>query len=355
MRPADTLRVVQWTTGNIAREAVPTVLERTDMELVGAFAFSPSKVGVDIAELVGIDEPIGVTATDDIEALLALRPDCVVYSPLHFNVEEVERILRAGVNVVTSAEFLTGRTLPAGERARVAAAAEAGAATIFGGGMNPGFSAVLTAVGAGISRDVRHVRVSESVDVSLFAGDKNFDLFGWGRPAGDPDHPTDLAHAIRFYEDGLEVLADLLGLSDYEIVFTPTFAHATEDLELPGRPIPKGTVAGIDIALEAVVDDVPRIEMHQRYVMGSAIEPAWTVEHGYRVDVLGNPRVSLRLDILPDLDDLRLLTVEEMYSLGMRIAAVPLVDAIPAVCAASPGIRTYADLPLPSAHLGGRA
>ena len=355
MTDRNPVRVVQWTTGNIAREAVPTVLGRDDMQLVGVFAFSPAKVGVDVADLVGLDAPTGVAATDDIDELLALDPDCVVYSPLHFNINHVERILAAGVNIVTTTAFMTGRTLPAGERNRVIAAAEAGGASIFGGGMNPGFSAVLTAVGAGISREVRHVRVSESVDVSLFAGDENFDLFGWARPAGDREHSADLEYATRFYKDGLEVLGDLLGLSDYEMVFTANFAHATEDLDLPGRPIPAGTVAGIDIVLEAVVDGVPRIEMHQRYVMGSAIEPAWTVEHGYRVDVLGNPRVGLRLEILPDLDDYSLLTVEEMYAIGMRISAVPLIDAIPAVCAAAPGIRTYADIALPSAYLGGRS
>ena len=217
--------------------------------------------------------------------------------------------------------------------------------------MNPGFSALLAAIGAGMSRDIRHVRITESVDVSLFAGDENFGQFGWGRPAADPDHPGDVQKATAFYADGLEVLTRLLGIDEYEPRFTARFAHATEDLDLPGRSMPEGTVAGIDLTLEAVVDGVPRVEMHQRYVMSSKIDPPWTVDHGYRVEVDANPRVTLRLEIMPDLDDLSLLTVDEMHALGMRISATPLVDAIPAVCAAAPGIRTYADLPLPSGRV----
>ena len=206
------LRVVQWTTGNVAHETVRAILERSDLELVGVFAHSASKAGKDAAELVGLDAPTGVRATGDVDALLALKPDCVVYTPLFFAVAEVTRLLRAGVNVVTSCEFLTGRSLAAGERDAVEAAARDGGATIFGSGMNPGYSAMLGAVGAAISRDVRHVKISESVDVTLFAADSNMDALGWGRPKDDPGHARDVEHAVRVFHDGLDVLGELLGV-----------------------------------------------------------------------------------------------------------------------------------------------
>jgi len=103
------LRVVQWTTGNVAHETVRAILERADLELVGVYAHSASKAGKDVADLVGLAAPTGVRATSDVAALLALQPDCVVYTPLFFDVGEVTKLLRAGVNVVTSCEFLTGR------------------------------------------------------------------------------------------------------------------------------------------------------------------------------------------------------------------------------------------------------
>jgi len=93
-------------------------------------------------------------------------------------------------------------------------------------------------------------------------------------------------------------------------------------------------------------------ELHSRFVATSALDTGWTVDHAYTIDVEGDPRFTIRVEIWPDLDDLSELTVEEMHAIGMRISAVPAVNAIPVVCAAGPGIRTYADLPVPGAHLG---
>src|SRR5947208_369024 len=95
------LRVVQWTTGNVGRQAVGAIVVHPELELVGVFAHDPAKAGRDAAELCGLDEPTGVVATGDVEELLALRPDCVVYTALHLDADEVARILRAGINVVT--------------------------------------------------------------------------------------------------------------------------------------------------------------------------------------------------------------------------------------------------------------
>ena len=345
-------RVVQWTTGNIARQAVRGVLARPDLELVGVYAYSAAKVGRDVAELCGLEAPVGVLATDDIDALLALEPDCVVYTPLHADVDELVRLLGAGVNVVTTAELLTGRSLDADQRARIESACVEGGATFFGTGMNPGWTELLAGVAAGIGVGVRHVRVSESVDVSLFAGDPNFDHFGWGRPAGDPDHAADVEVAARTFGEGADVMARILHVDEPELVCSVGFAHATTDLDLPGRPIAAGTVAGIDLRWEVLAGGVPVAELHSRFVMTDQLDTGWTVEHGYKVEVDGDPRVVLRLEIWPDLDDLGDLTVDEMHAIGMRISATPAVNAIPAVCMAPPGIRTYADLPLPSAHVG---
>lgn len=102
-------RVVQWTTGNVAHQTVRAVLGRDDLELVGVYAHSAAKVGRDVAELVGLDEPVGVTATDDLDALLALDPDCVLYTPLHPDPHELCRLLEAGALVLDQA---VGEALP---------------------------------------------------------------------------------------------------------------------------------------------------------------------------------------------------------------------------------------------------
>jgi hypothetical protein len=285
-----------------------------------------------------------------VDELLAARPDCVVYTPLHFSVAEVEAILGAGVNVVTSCEFLTGRGLGDEARATVERAAVKGGATIFGSGMNPGFAQLLAGVAAGISTGVSHVAVTESVDVSQFAADGNMDELGWGRPPGDPGHAAAVEAATRVFADGVDVLAALVGADVDERRCTVEFAHATRDLDLPGRPIRQGHVAGLDVRWEGLVAGTPVVELHQRWVMGPDIEPAWTVEHGYLAEVAGDPNVRLKLDIWPA-GDVSALTTDDIHEIGMRITGLPVVNAIPAVCAAAPGIRTYADLPLVSAKL----
>jgi hypothetical protein len=105
-------------------------------------------------------------------------------------------------------------------------------------------------------------------------------------------------------------------------------------------------VAGIDIRWEGLVGDRAVVELHQRWVMSSRIEPAWPVEHGYIVEVQGDPMLRLKLDIWPDQEDLASMTTEDFHGIGMTITGLPVVNAIPAVCAATPGIRTYAELPV---------
>lgn len=342
------LRVVQWTTGNIARQTVRAVLARDDLELVGVFAYSADKGGVDVGELCHLGHAVGVAATDDIEELLALRPDCVIYTPLHPDIEHLTRLLSAGINVVTTSEILTGRTLPDSARAAIEDACAGGGATLLGTGMNPGWVQLLAGVAAGIGLGVRHVRVTESVDVSLFAGDANFDAFGWGRPANDPGHVADVENATRTFSEGAEVLARILGVDSPELRCTVGFAHTLADLDLPGRPVGAGTVAGIDIVWDVLTGGRPVAQLQSRFVLTAKLDTGWTVEHGYKVEVDGDPRVVVKLEIWPDLDDLAQLTAEAMHAIGMRISGVPAVNAIPAVCAAAPGIRTYADIPVPS-------
>src|SRR4029079_2662928 len=95
-----TYRVIQWATGGVGRAAMEGVLSHPELELVGCWVHSASKDGVEVGTLLGRD-PIGVTATSDVDALLAVDADCVLYSPLMADPAVVTRILESGKNVVT--------------------------------------------------------------------------------------------------------------------------------------------------------------------------------------------------------------------------------------------------------------
>ena len=153
-------RVVQWTTGNVGRRCLRAIVASRELELVGCYAFSEDKVGQDAGVLAGID-PVGVPATRDIDALIALAPDCVSYNPVWPNVDELVRLLEAGINVSSTAAFITGHALGEEARERLEAACARGGASMFGSGMNPGMANLLALVSAGICDRVDKISVLE--------------------------------------------------------------------------------------------------------------------------------------------------------------------------------------------------
>ena len=343
-------KVVQWTTGNVGRQAVRAVIARPDLELVGVFARNPSKIGRDAADLCGMENLTGVVATGSAEELLALRPDCVIHTPLHLDVDELAGIFRAGVNVVTTSEFVTGTSIGGDATATLQSAAESGDVTLFGSGINPGLAQLFASVSAGISQDVRRITVTESADVAMFATDPNVAAVGWGKSRGAEGHNAAVEAATAVFADALEMLADLVGLTLEERRCSIEFAHATEDLDVPGMIILNDHVAGMDIRWVGLVDGIERLSIQVLWVIGDRIEPAWPVELGYVVEVAGDPNVRIKLDLWPD-GDLAAMGVDEFREIGMRITAVPAVNAIPTVCAAGAGIQTYATLPIVTTHM----
>ncbi|KPM56726.1 dihydrodipicolinate reductase [Frankia sp. CcI49] len=344
------VRVVQWTTGNVAKESIKAIVERPGLlELVGLFAFSKEKVGKDAGQLAGLDRDLGVTATDDVEALIALRPDCVIYMPLYPDVEHLTRLLRAGINVVSSAGFITGRAYGAESRAALDEAARAGNASLFGSGINPGFADYLAAVATGPCREVNYIRVTESFNIGLWAGDANQNELGWGRPAGDPGHADEIRKATAVFGDAVESIAHQLGLELDDIRCEVEFAHATTDADVPGRTVRAGSVAGIDARWIGSVAGTDLVEAQVRWTVAADIEPAWDIAMAYLMEVRGTPQINLRVEVLPA--DLTNLTMDDISAMGSMITALPVVNAIPAVVAARPGIVTYADLPTVASQL----
>ena len=162
------LRVIQWTTGNIGRRSLHAIIGRADMELVGVYAHGADKVGVDAAELAGWPEPTGVTATNDTDALLALKPDACCYNPLWPNIDELTRLLESGVNVCSSAAWITGGKQSSEDLERIRKACEKGNSTIFGSGAHPGMTNLIGMALSGSCERVDEIRITESVDCSTY-------------------------------------------------------------------------------------------------------------------------------------------------------------------------------------------
>lgn len=337
------LKIVQWTTGNVGRQMVRQIDRRPDMELVGLFAYSSEKVGVDAGELAGMDRKLGVVATNDVDEIIGLRPDCISYFPLVADLDDMSRLLRAGINVVTTSEFITGRAFDAAGVEALGQAAIDGGASVFGSGINPGFVEYLVAAASSPCSEVELVRVIESYDLSMMAFEANQDDLGWGRPKGDPTHAADLQAGVFEFEDALDLVAKLfrVPLDDYRCAVR--FAHAKERVDVEGRDVPAGTVAGIEIIWTGVTGGRDFVELIARWTLTNDLEEVWEeVLHGYHLQVVGNPSIDLRVNFTPTAGE---STVQDLLDMGRRITGQPALNAIPAVVAAPPGIVTYADLP----------
>lgn len=344
-RPASSapLRVVQWTTGNVGRRSVIAVTANPGLELVGCYAWGADKVGRDVGELCGID-PLGIAATNDVDALLALQPDCVVYNPKWPDVDEMIRILDAGINVVSTAAFITGHSLGAG-RDRIIAACERGGVSIFGSGINPGLANMLAIISGGICDRIDLVTMTESADSTGYDSPETELKVGFGRPIDDPALQDMCRDGTAVFEDAVRLVAGGLGVELDEVRCEAEFAAAPEDVVMTSWTIPKGCVAGVSASWQGWAGGRKVVDMRVRWRKGPALEPNWEVGEGYLVEIQGQPCVRTKMTIAPP-PDFEANTFDDFMVLGMIMTAMPAIDAIPAVCAAAPGIVTYLDLPL---------
>lgn len=328
-----TRRVVQWTTGKTGRAAVRAMVDHPGIELVGCYAWSPDKVGRDVGELCDLD-PIGLVATDDIDALLALRPDCITYLPYRPDIDHVVRILEAGVNIVTTLYMLAGAGYGDDVAARIEAAAHAGGASLYASGVYPGHAPLVALATSAMCRRIDRITVLESLDMSGYANEKMFRSMGIDLPVDAPEAPGLVEQSCGSFRDQIGVMAIALGLELDEVAFEAHFATADHDTDLGYMTVRQGHIAGFKGVVSGIVDGRSMIECQFVWKLGEAMTPNWPVEAGYVIEIHGDPSVRCRLEpIGPHFD-------------GATTTAMPAVNAIPDVCDAAPGIVNRMALPL---------
>jgi hypothetical protein len=340
------LRVLQWTTGNVGRRALRAILGHPELELVGVFAHSPAKAGLDAADLCGAGRTTGVRATTDVDALLELAADACSYNPMWPDVDTLCQLLGSGVNVCSTAGFITGRSMSDDALQRLRAAAERGQSTLFGTGVNPGFANLFALVSAQICDRVGQIRVLESADASAYAAKDTQESVGFAQPLDTPDLVERTQAASAVFAEAVAMMADALGIELDDITFDADYARATADNDLGFMVIPEGTVAGIDGRWRGRVANRDVIVLNYQWIMGRHVDAPFTLRHGYFVEIDGEPGVRAQFQILPPPD----WSEPGYMGLGMIMTAMPAVNAIPAVVAAPPGIATYRTLPLVTAR-----
>lgn len=331
-----TISVVQWTTGQVAQAAVRAVAAQPELELVGCYAWSPEKAGRDVGELCGLP-PLGVTATNDVDAIVASKPDVVLYMPMLPHIDEMVRLLDAGINVVSTAGFVTGHSLGDDAMRRLHDAALRGRVSLYGSGLNPGLASVVALVSAAACREIDRISIHEAVDCTAYESPETWLALGFGSPPDTPGLTDMMRHRISAFVDAIEMMSAALHVELDEVRFVPELGVATKHLDLGYMEIAEGTVCGMKAMFQGMKDGRPLLEMDLLWRLGNAMEPDWPIEHGYVMEISGVPNIRVRYE--PVFGD----AAEEYVAAP---TANPAVNAIPAVVAARPGVVTAAELPL---------
>jgi 2,4-diaminopentanoate dehydrogenase len=342
-----THRIVQWGTGNVGRHALRTILERPDLELVGVRVYNRDKVGRDVGELLGI-APVGIVATDDDEAVLALDADCVCYTPLGTTLdtferplEDICRLLASGKNVVSSAVEYYAYLHPDIAPGRVGAAAierihracEEGGTSFFHVGINPGFAMDLLPITLSrVCRRIDQLRVTEIVDMRQYTSWHMVrDYIGFGLP---PDAATPLdAQLGDVYESAfyvsLRMLADGLRVELDDVRYHRERAVTDAPVTVAAGVIDQGTTAAMKLHLDGLRNGRVLIGLEWVWRVSDDVAPDWPMGNGrWLLAIDGDPQVRSELSLSTSSDNGR--------ATSLAVATLAL-NAVPAVCAAPPG------------------
>ncbi|MCV7259113.1 NAD(P)H-dependent amine dehydrogenase family protein [Mycobacterium shimoidei] len=347
-----TIRVAHIGTGNVGRLALSQLITDPRFELTGVCVSTPAKVGKDAGELAGLDIATGVAAVNDLDALLTTQPDCAVYCAMGDNrpaeaIGDCTRILAAGINIVGASPGILQfpwQLMPEKHISRLEDTARQGNSSLFITGVDPGFANDLIPFAlASTCQNVEQVRCMEIADYATYDGATvMFDVMGFGKPLDEL--PILLQPGVLSIAWGTAIrqLAAGLGIEIDEITENYEREPAREAFDIAAGHVPKGSVAAIRFEITGMVDDRPAIVIEHVTRLRDDLRPDWArpAQPGgsYRVEITGEP--SYAVDICPTSKK------GDHNHAAIVGAAGRIVNAIPAVVAAAPGIRTTLDLPL---------
>lgn len=350
-------RVIQWGTGTVGAEMITAILDhREDIELVGALVYADAKNGVDIGTLVG-RPPIGVAATNAVDAILATDADCVLYTPRTARLDDVCKLLASGKNVATTAFLFHPSRIDAGDRARVAAACQHGGTSVHGSGINPGnLSGVLPLALSGMSRTIDKITLQERADWSVYESTGiTFDNMAFGRPVDEigPTSTEFLAFNSSIFIEQVWLLADALGAGIDEVTATVEAVAAGQDHQIFDHVLSAGTTAGQRWNWTGRRNGEPLIEIETLWTVGGEYPGHWPKpRHGWTLTIEGDPSMQAHFVALASFT--RAASMEEHVRAASIATAMQVLNAVPAVCEAPPGFATSASLPLIRSHAGFR-
>ncbi|HEY7050687.1 MAG TPA: dihydrodipicolinate reductase [Mycobacterium sp.] len=345
------IRTVVWSTGGVGAIAIDAIRRRPDLEVVGVWVHSPEKVGRDAGELAG-GRPLGVRATNDADALIALQPQCVVYAASGPErdagaVPDYLRLLGAGINVVSTTS--TGLIYPPAYfapqwRDQLQAAAIAGDVSFYVSGIFPGFgSDQLALLLSTQSKSIRTLTVTEvALNDHYPVADVMMDGLGFGRPLDFEPMLKTPGFIQLAWGAAIQLVAEGLGVEIQAIRGSLDRRLTDRDIEVAFGTIKAGTCGAVCTRAAGVVDGREAIVLMHIIRMARDVAPDWLASEfdaTYRVDIEGDPDIHCSMN----------LGDAEGHGAGraaMAATAMRVVNAIPYVVEAPAGLLSSLDLPM---------
>ncbi len=344
-------RVVVWGTGNVGRPAIRAVAAHRDLELVGAIVANPGKVGVDAGELAGIG-PLGVLATDDVDAALDNDIDAVVYTATGDTrpddaLRDLLRCLESGINVVSTSFYplLHPASAPRELLDVVGPACASGNASVFVSGIDPGWALdILPALVSGVGAGITEIRVQEIFNYALYDQPEVVrDVIGFGGPMDQTPLMLFDFSLEMVWAPMLRILADYLGLQ-LDAVTTHVERRPLErTIEVPGMgTFETGTQGAFRFEVRGMVGDRAPLVVEHVTRIDDECAPDWPRSSSpggeHRVVLTGHPNLTVTVHGTEPGEP-------GAAGGGNASAANRIVNAIPAVCAAPAGPVSPVDLP----------
>jgi hypothetical protein len=338
------LRVIQWTTGKVGKLSLRGILDDPRLELVGVYAYSDEKAGLDAGPLCGRPDT-GVLATTDIDALIALGADTVIYTPFMADVEHAVRLLESGLDVISTNLFLNVGGIQGETKDRLAAACGRGNSSLYITGVNPGWINTMVTAMTAVCRDVRRVSIFESADCSVYESAETWQALGFSQPEATPAVLEMAKMWLSTFRDSVERMAFALGYALDDMEFFIDYQTAAEKVDLGWLCMDKDTIAAIRAGWNGKVCGETVVHSNVAWYLTKKLNGDWEFDDDhYRVIIEGEPDVHTRIRFIPP------------ESWGNHewdtMTAMPAVNAAFDVAAAPAGILTLKDVGLPCAPAG---
>lgn len=347
-------RVIQWATGVVGSASLKGIIRHPKLELVGVKVYSDDKEGLDAGELIDTDKT-GVRATRDIDTILALDADCVIYCPMPWNVDEMCRVLESGKHLITPCPYWFPFVQSPEETALLEAACKQGNVNLHASGCNPGgiaerFPLTFT----GWCNRIDRITMTECGDCRTYASPgvvREFMNLG-KTPEEAVKNPFSEINARAWYQT-IDMIAKGLGVEVISYEPKHDFILANQDIETAVGIIEKDTIAlnhyrhigktreGLEIVQEQIwyMDDIEQTRLQSKMDIPRS--------SGWRIKIEGDVSLIIDIDFPPELSQ------EEHVAIGMSTTGFHLVNAVQLVCEAeNPGIKTFLDLPMITGCMG---